>query len=103
MAKVLGLRRMSKLVSLWEVRTVVREIRQFQAYFQLVSENNFDWIKREANGLAHVVATNALGGSIPVNWDRLENSPWRRRHGEEELLSWYHSLFLVATYERRKA
>lgn len=66
---MLGLQRVSKLVPLWEVRTVVWDIRQFQAYFQLVSENNFAWIKREANGLAHVVATNALRGSIPVNWD----------------------------------
>lgn len=54
----------SELVPPWEVMALVMDIRQIrqEADLKLV------WARREANGLAHVVATMALKNLLPCNW-----------------------------------
>ncbi|KAH7843546.1 hypothetical protein Vadar_018002 [Vaccinium darrowii] len=54
----------SELVPPWEVLTVVLDIREFVSSLGLC----LAWVKREANELAHVVASNAVRGNLPVNW-----------------------------------
>ncbi|KAF7139221.1 hypothetical protein RHSIM_Rhsim07G0138700 [Rhododendron simsii] len=54
----------SELVPPWEVGAVVQDIR-------LLSQSggfSFKWVKREANGLAHLVASYSLRSLLPRNW-----------------------------------
>ncbi|KAI8536446.1 hypothetical protein RHMOL_Rhmol10G0257600 [Rhododendron molle] len=53
----------SELAPPWEVMAVVWDIRKLK----LEEGISFAWIKREANGLAHAVAAEAIKGCLPVN------------------------------------
>ncbi|KAI8524768.1 hypothetical protein RHMOL_Rhmol13G0174800 [Rhododendron molle] len=54
----------SESVPPWEVMAVVGDIRKLK----MEEGISFAWIKREANGLAHAVAAEAMTGCLPVNW-----------------------------------
>lgn len=54
----------SVLVPPWEVSYLVMDIRQLKQDSGVC----LSWVKREANDLAHVVATKALRGLLPFNW-----------------------------------
>ncbi|KAI8544640.1 hypothetical protein RHMOL_Rhmol08G0312200 [Rhododendron molle] len=54
----------SELVPPWEVEAVVQDIR----FMKQSGGISFKWVKREANGLAHVVASKSLRRLLPRNW-----------------------------------
>lgn len=54
----------SELVPPWEVASVVMDIRDLVRDVGVCLQ----WVKREGNALAHVVAKKALRGLLPVNW-----------------------------------
>lgn len=53
-----------ELVPPWEVGSSVLDIRQLKQELEL----KYTWVKREANGLVHVVASKAVRGLLPSNW-----------------------------------
>lgn len=48
----------------WDVMALVFDIRYFRNLLGL----SFSWVRREANGLAHEVATSFKKGKLPLNW-----------------------------------
>lgn len=53
-----------ELVTPWEVGALVLDIRQMKQE----CGQSLAWVKREANRLAHVVASKALRSFLPSNW-----------------------------------